>query len=45
MKLFDKLFKGRQVNKSIDKEEIQQPINGKSNSLEYGIQRGCCENC
>ena len=26
MKLFDKLFKGKQVDKSINKEEIQQPI-------------------
>ena len=26
MKLFDKLLKGRQVDKSINKEEIQQPI-------------------
>ena len=26
MKLFNKLFKGKQVNKSINKEEIQQPV-------------------
>ena len=26
MKLFNKLFKGKQVNKSINKEVIQQPI-------------------
>ena len=26
MKLFDKLFKSKQVDKSINKEEIQQPI-------------------
>lgn len=26
MKLFDKLFKGKQVDKSINKEVMQQPV-------------------
>ena len=53
MKLFDKLLKGRQVDKSINKEEIQAAYNSckrrnsrkkKNNLQEYGMQGDCCMN-